>query len=175
MIGYSFRDLARDVLESTKRPMSAEQIWDEANALGIAAKVGSRGKTPWRSIQAQLYTDIKDGAEAAYADYLADIRHAALPQSDLLAYATALCDRTAKAAAVPAIDTYPHCKDADTPQLMALLAHLRDTQASISVLQSRYRNKETTLAESSRLRMELMKAEHVRDGIATEIKEKCRG
>ena len=39
------------------RPMSAVQIWDEANALGIAEKVGSKGKTPWRSIQAQLYTD----------------------------------------------------------------------------------------------------------------------
>ena len=66
MIGYSFRDLARDVLKSTERPMSAEQIWDEANALGIAAKVGSKGKTPWRSIQAQLYTDIKDGSNSAF-------------------------------------------------------------------------------------------------------------
>lgn len=66
MIGYSFRDLARDVLQSTERPMSAEQIWEEANALAIAAKVGSRGKTPWRSIQAQLYTDIKDGSDSAF-------------------------------------------------------------------------------------------------------------
>ena len=66
MIGYSFRDLARDVLQSTEEPMSAEQIWDEANALGIAAKVGSKGKTPWRSIQAQLYTDIKDGVDSAF-------------------------------------------------------------------------------------------------------------
>lgn len=66
MIGYSFRDLARDVLQSTQKPMSAEQIWDEANALGIAAKVGSKGKTPWRSIQAQLYTDIKDGSDSAF-------------------------------------------------------------------------------------------------------------
>ena len=34
-----------------------------------------------------------------FSDYLADIRHNALPQSDLLAYVSALCDRTAKAAA----------------------------------------------------------------------------
>lgn len=62
MIGYSFLDLARDVMQLTERPMSAEQIWSEANELGIAAKVGSKGKTPWRSIQAQLYTDIKDSS-----------------------------------------------------------------------------------------------------------------
>lgn len=116
-----------------------------------------------------------DSEDAAYADYLADIRHAALPQSDLLAYVTALCDRTAKAAAIGSIGEYPHCKDADTPQLMALLAHLRDSQNEINVLRSQYRDKEATLAESSRLRMELKKAERVRDGIASEIKELCHG
>lgn len=33
-------------------------------------------------------------------------------------------DRTAKEAAIPTIGAYPHCKDADTPQLMALLSRL---------------------------------------------------
>ncbi len=75
MIGYSFRDLARDVLQSTKKPMSAEQIWEEANSLGIAEKVGSKGKTPWRSIQAQLYTDIKDGSDS---DFLQLSKHPVL-------------------------------------------------------------------------------------------------
>ncbi|MBE6484199.1 MAG: DUF4391 domain-containing protein [Actinomycetaceae bacterium] len=113
--------------------------------------------------------------EAAYADYLADIQHAALPQADLLTYVTALCDRTAKAAAISAIGMYPRCKDEDTPQLMALLSHLREAEGKISVLRSRYRDKETTLAESSRLRIELQKAERMRDGIASEIKELCHG
>lgn len=66
MIGYSFRDLAREVLTTTKKPMSAEQIWQKANDLGIAEKVGSKGKTPARSIQAQLYVDIKDGANSDF-------------------------------------------------------------------------------------------------------------
>lgn len=66
MIGYSFRDLARDVLRSTRKPMSAEQIWSEADSLGIAEKVGSKGKTPWRSIQAQLYMDIKDSSDSDF-------------------------------------------------------------------------------------------------------------
>lgn len=116
-----------------------------------------------------------DSEDAAYADYLADIRHAALPQSDLLAYVSALCDRTAKAAAIASIGEYPHCKDADTPQLMALLAHLRDSQNEINVLRSQYRDKEATLAESSRLRMALKKKEREHDKLATEIKELCHG
>lgn len=44
-------------ITTAMRPMSAVQIWDEANALGIAEKVGSKGKTPRRSIRAQFFTD----------------------------------------------------------------------------------------------------------------------
>lgn len=116
-----------------------------------------------------------DPIEAAFADYLLDIRHAALPQSDLLAYVTALCDRTAKAAAIPAIGEYPRCKDVDTPRLMALLSRLGDARSEVNALRSRYRDKDATLAESSRLRIELRKAERVRDGIADEIKGVCHG
>ncbi|MBP3884038.1 MAG: DUF4391 domain-containing protein [Olsenella sp.] len=116
-----------------------------------------------------------DPNEQAYMDYLADIRHAALPQSDLLAYVSALCDRTAKAAAIASIGEYPRCKDADTPQLMALLVHLRDSQNEINVLRSQYRDKEATLAESSRLRMALKKKEREHARLANEIKELCNG
>ncbi|MBR2836193.1 MAG: DUF4391 domain-containing protein [Coriobacteriales bacterium] len=116
-----------------------------------------------------------DPSQQAFADYLEDIRHGALPQSDLLAYVCALCDRTAKAAAIASIGEYPHCKDADTAQLMALLVHLRDTQSEINVLQSQYRDKEATLAESSRLRMALKRKEREHDRFATEIKELCHG
>lgn len=116
-----------------------------------------------------------DPEDAAYADYLADVRHNALPQSDLLAYVTALCDRTAKAAAIGAIGEYPHCKDADTQQLMVLLSRLRDTQSEINVLRSQYRDREATIAESSRLRMALKKKERERDSVANEIKELCHG
>ena len=116
-----------------------------------------------------------DPTDASYADYLADIRHNSLPQSNLLAYATALCDRTAKAAAIGTIGEYPHCKDADTKQLMALLSRLRDTQAEINVLRSQYRDKEATIAESSRLRMSLKRKERERDAVANEIKELCHG
>lgn len=66
MIGYSFRDLALDVLQTTKKPMSGEQIWEEAILLGIAERVGSKGKTPWATIQAQLYTSIKDDPNSSF-------------------------------------------------------------------------------------------------------------
>ena len=63
MSRYSFKQLAFDVLELTGRPMEAEEIWAYATDNGMAERVGSSGKTPARSIQAQLYTDIKDHGE----------------------------------------------------------------------------------------------------------------
>lgn len=66
MIGYSFRDLAREILSTTQKPMSAEQIWRKANELGLAEKVGSKGVTPSRSIQAQIYVDIKDSENSSF-------------------------------------------------------------------------------------------------------------
>jgi hypothetical protein len=52
---------------------------------------------------------------------------------------------------------------------------LRDTQSEINVLRSQYRDKEATLAESSRLRMALKKKEREHDKLAAEIKGLCHG
>lgn len=114
-----------------------------------------------------------DPNEAAYADYLADIRHAALPQSDLLAYVSALCERTAKAAAIASIGAYPRCQDADTPRLMVLLRHLKAVHTALHALHSRYRDHEASLAETARLRMDIHAKERERDVIAGELKKLC--
>lgn len=66
MIGYTFKDMAREVLDVKKKPMSADQIWQQASELGLAEKVGSKGKTPARSIQAQLYMDIKESSDSEF-------------------------------------------------------------------------------------------------------------
>lgn len=62
---YTFRMLAHDVLEKTGRPMTAEEIWSTGIGCGLADLVGSSGKTPERSIQAQLYMEIKDNGTSS--------------------------------------------------------------------------------------------------------------
>ena len=56
-------------------------------------------------------------------------------------------------------------------KLMGLLARLRDAEVAISVLRVRYSDRGASIAQTSRLRMELRKAE--RDAVAKEIKELC--
>lgn len=60
MAKYTFLDLCKEVLTSTKVPMSAEEIWQKAEEAGLSVKIGTKGKTPSATIAAQLYTHIKN-------------------------------------------------------------------------------------------------------------------
>ncbi len=62
-IQYTFIDLINDVFNTTKSPMSSEEIWEKAVELSLDKKLGSTGKTPWATIGARLYTNIKEQQE----------------------------------------------------------------------------------------------------------------
>jgi len=60
MKSYTFLKMIEEVLRETKTPMSSQAIWDKAKELGLDQKIASSGKTPWYTIGAQLYVDMKD-------------------------------------------------------------------------------------------------------------------
>jgi len=60
---YTFHDLIKDVFNDSKIPMSSEEIWEKAKELGLDAKLGSAGKTPWATRGARLYTNIKEAQD----------------------------------------------------------------------------------------------------------------
>ena len=59
MRDYSFKDYAYEVLLEIKKPLGYKEIWDQGKQLGYDRKLDSKGKTPWESLGAQLYLDIK--------------------------------------------------------------------------------------------------------------------
>ncbi len=52
----TFIELAIEVLSSVKRPLSEREIWNEANKMNISDNVKSKGKTPWKTLGARIYT-----------------------------------------------------------------------------------------------------------------------
>jgi hypothetical protein len=62
----SFLDLALEVLKTAERPLTYQEIWDAAKSSGIAAKMKTTGKTPWQSLGAQLYVDVRDNAASKF-------------------------------------------------------------------------------------------------------------
>lgn len=56
----TFLELAIKVLEEIKNPLSVEEIWEVAIDKGYDQEIGTKGKTPWRSIGARIYVSIRD-------------------------------------------------------------------------------------------------------------------
>lgn len=59
-MAYSFLDVAADVLEVSTQPLTYQEIWDVAVKAGLSGKVSTAGKTPWSTLGAQLYVDVRD-------------------------------------------------------------------------------------------------------------------
>ena len=64
---YTGLQLSERVLSEKGVPMGAEQIWAYAVEKGYDKECGLSGKTPWRTIQAQLYVNIRDKPDSRFA------------------------------------------------------------------------------------------------------------
>lgn len=65
-MGYSFLDLASEVLENESVPLSVEEMWSAASKYGLLEKLSSSGKTPIRTLSAKIYVDIKNNTETIF-------------------------------------------------------------------------------------------------------------
>ena len=65
-MAYSYLDLAYDVLKTAKQPLIYQEIWELAKLSGLSAKIKTSGKTPWQSLGAQLYVDVRDNEASKF-------------------------------------------------------------------------------------------------------------
>ena len=65
-MAYTFHDLAFDVLKKTKKPMTYQEIWEEAVNLTLTNKIKTSGKTPWQTLGARLFVDVRDNSNSKF-------------------------------------------------------------------------------------------------------------
>jgi uncharacterized protein len=65
-MSYSLLDLAYDVLKQAIKPMIYQEIWQVAQEKGFTAKLDSTGKTPWQSLGARLYVEVRDNDDGRF-------------------------------------------------------------------------------------------------------------
>ena len=65
-MSYSFLDLANDVLKVSTKPMTYQEVWEVAKEKGLTTKLDTAGKTPWQSLGARLYVEVRDNAESQF-------------------------------------------------------------------------------------------------------------
>jgi len=62
----TFLELAKKVLEAERKPLSPEEIWEVARSKGYDKEVATQGKTPWATIGAQIYINIRDRKDSPF-------------------------------------------------------------------------------------------------------------
>lgn len=62
----SFLELAIEVLKQASKPLTYQEVWELGKHLGIKPKIKTTGKTPWQSLGAQLYVDVRDNPNSKF-------------------------------------------------------------------------------------------------------------
>ncbi len=63
---YGFLDLAKEVLQKATTPLIYQEIWQLAENEGLAKKITTKGKTPWQTLGARLYIDVRDNPDSCF-------------------------------------------------------------------------------------------------------------
>ena len=56
----TFLKLSEKILFEEKKPLTSIEIWELAKLKGYDKEIGTQGKTPWQTINAQIYVNIRD-------------------------------------------------------------------------------------------------------------------
>jgi hypothetical protein len=62
----NFLELADQTIKRVNQPLTANEVWEKAVEFGFDKKLNSKGKTPWASLGARLYVDIRDNPDTIF-------------------------------------------------------------------------------------------------------------
>ncbi len=65
-MAYSFLDIAHDVLKKSPKPLTHQEIWQVALEQGFSDKIHTKGKTPWETLGARLYVEVRDNEDSKF-------------------------------------------------------------------------------------------------------------
>lgn len=65
-MAITFLQMAKKVLEEEKQPLSASEVWQIAASKGYDKLVETNGKTPWATLSALFYVDIRDNSSTEF-------------------------------------------------------------------------------------------------------------
>lgn len=114
----TFLGLVERVLQEEQRPLSTEELWDIAQQKGYAEQVGTKGKTPWATIGARLYLDIRDNPNTPFVQVSRRPARFALKE---------FAQTTAAAVQTPVVSKEPAFKERDLHPLLTYFLYTYHT------------------------------------------------
>ncbi|MDD7554369.1 DUF4391 domain-containing protein [Schaalia hyovaginalis] len=116
-----------------------------------------------------------DPGDRAWEGFLDALAFDALPQDDLLAYLVAMGRAVRLSRAIPVLGRYPACDPSRADELAALIAEHDRLASEARGIDDRRRDRELSLNETAKLRMQLKAVEKNRDEVANKIRSICNG
>ena len=65
-MAYTFNDFTEDVLADADKPLTYQEVWEDGVAKGLAKKLRTTGKTPWATVGARLFVEIRDNPKTRF-------------------------------------------------------------------------------------------------------------
>lgn len=62
----TFLELARRILSEERHPMTSDEIWRTAVARQYDKLLSTKGKTPWATLGARLYVEVRDAKDSSF-------------------------------------------------------------------------------------------------------------
>jgi uncharacterized protein len=63
---YTFLDFAEEILADSPKPLTFQEIWSTGKDNGLDTKLSISGKTPWQTLGARLFVDIRDNPSTKF-------------------------------------------------------------------------------------------------------------
>lgn len=148
---------------------------DAQDRMGLSVAVKRKSKAEQGAIVVEdiQNTGIFDQEAPGYADFIEAINYSRLPQVSLYDFIAAMALRIELSKTILALGFYPGCDEADVDLFMVQVKRLETVQSEIKALQEKRRDRETTLAESTKIRMQIRDRQNELDDASKQIKELC--
>ncbi|RMD93464.1 MAG: hypothetical protein D6813_04100 [Calditrichaeota bacterium] len=65
-MAFTFTDFAKEVLSKSDKPLTYQEIWESGVAEGLDSKLKSTGKTPWQTLGARLFVEVRDNKNSPF-------------------------------------------------------------------------------------------------------------
>jgi hypothetical protein len=62
----NFLELAKKVIQEENKPLTPNEIWEISVQKGYNKQINTIGKTPWQTIGARIYVDIRDNPDTVF-------------------------------------------------------------------------------------------------------------
>lgn len=173
--GAAYAEVARLVHKCFPNPTVIMFGGEDEACISLATTRKSLAEQGATVIDTVESTGAFNPGDMRYAPFLDALAFERLPQANLLAYLRGIAWVVRLSRVVPSLGFFPACAERDYERLEGLVSRRDSLASQVEDTKRRRRNRELTLNESARLRMELKKLEKELGQTTDEIKEICNG